>query len=100
VSRWWRYLRLDFDGRPHRLYFEEGRAFRSSACTPGADGRRYRELLAIRPSPRAIEVVFDLPWHGKSSPPVGFETEASSSPPSSMSSRDGGVARSAWRGRW
>jgi hypothetical protein len=32
-----RYLRLDFNGRPHRLYFEEaGRASRWSACTPPA----------------------------------------------------------------
>ena len=45
--------------------------------TAGADGRQYRELLndpAITARFRVI--AFDLPWHGKSSPPAGFETEA------------------------
>jgi hypothetical protein len=32
-----RYLRLDFNGKPHRIYFEEaGEGIRSSACTPPA----------------------------------------------------------------
>lgn len=74
-----RYLRLDFNGRPHRLYFEEAGQGIPLIClhTAGADGRQYRALLndpAITARFRVI--AFDLPWHGKSSPPVGFETEA------------------------
>jgi pimeloyl-ACP methyl ester carboxylesterase len=74
-----RYLRLDVNGRPHRLYFEEAGQGIPLLClhTAGADGRQYRELLndpAIAARFRVI--AFDLPWHGKSSPPAGFETEA------------------------
>ena len=74
-----RYLRLDFNGRPHRLYFEEAGQGIPLLClhTAGADGRQYREVLndpAITARFRVI--AFDLPWHGKSSPPAGFETEA------------------------
>jgi len=74
-----RYLRLDLNGRPHRIYFEEAGAGIPLLClhTAGADGRQYRALLndpAITNRFRVI--VFDLPWHGKSSPPPGFETEA------------------------
>jgi len=74
-----RYLRLDFNGRPHRLYFEEAGQGIPLLClhTAGADGRQYREVLndpAITARFRVL--AFDLPWHGKSSPPAGFETEA------------------------
>lgn len=74
-----RYLRLDFNGRPHRIYFEEAGQGIPLLClhTAGADGRQYRALLndpAITARFRVI--AFDLPWHGKSSPPAGFETEA------------------------
>ena len=74
-----RYLRLDFNGRPHRLYFEEAGQGIPLLClhTAGADGRQYRDVLndpAITARFRVI--AFDLPWHGKSSPPAGFETEA------------------------
>ena len=42
-----RYLRMDFNGRPHRVYFEEGGAGIPLVClhTAGADGRQYRALL-------------------------------------------------------
>ena len=74
-----RYLRLDFNGRPHRLYFEEAGQGIPLLClhTAGADGRQYRALLndpAITARFRVI--AFDLPWHGRSSPPAGFESEA------------------------
>src|SRR5262245_13898488 len=74
-----RYVRLDFNGRPHRIYFEEAGQGIPLLClhTAGADGRQYRALLndpAITARFRVI--AFDLPWHGKSSPPTGFEAEA------------------------
>src|SRR5216683_24398 len=73
-----RYLRLDLDGKPHRLYFEEAGAGIPLLCrhTAGADGRQYRALLNAPEITRRYRVIaFDLPWHGKSSPPPGFESE-------------------------
>lgn len=73
-----RYCHLALSGRPHRLYIEEAGSGIPLVClhTAGADGRQFRHLLndpAITRDYRVI--VFDMPWHGKSLPPVGFETE-------------------------
>ena len=73
-----RYLHLDLLGRPHRLYVEEAGSGIPLLClhTAGSDGRQYRGLLndeRITKNYRVI--VFDMPWHGKSSPPVGWENE-------------------------
>lgn len=77
-----RYLRLDFNGRPHRLYFEEAGPKEGGGIplvclhTAGADGRQYRALLNDEAITSRFRVIaFDLPWHGKSSPPPGFERE-------------------------
>jgi pimeloyl-ACP methyl ester carboxylesterase len=73
-----RYLRLDLNGRPHRLYFEEAGQGIPLVClhTAGSDGRQYRALLNDPDITRRFRVIaFDLPWHGKSSPPPGFERE-------------------------
>ena len=73
-----RYLRLDLNGKPHRLYFEEAGHGIPLVClhTAGADGRQFRALLNDTEITRRFRVlVFDLPWHGKSSPPPGFERE-------------------------
>ncbi len=74
-----RYVRMDFNGRPHRIYFEEAGGGIPLIClhTAGADGRQYRALLNDPDITARFRVIaFDLPWHGKSSPPAGFETEA------------------------
>jgi pimeloyl-ACP methyl ester carboxylesterase len=74
-----RYLRLDFKGKPHRIYFEEAGQGIPLLClhTAGADGRQYRALLNDAEITRRYRVIaFDLPWHGKSSPPAGFEKDA------------------------
>jgi pimeloyl-ACP methyl ester carboxylesterase len=74
-----RYLRLDFNGRPHRIYFEEAGQGIPLVClhTAGADGRQYRALLNDAEITRRFRVIaFDLPWHGKSSPPAGYQGEA------------------------
>jgi pimeloyl-ACP methyl ester carboxylesterase len=73
-----RYLRLDLNGRPHRIYFEEAGQGIPLVClhTAGADGRQYRALLNDAEITRRFRLIaFDLPWHGKSSPPPGFERE-------------------------
>jgi pimeloyl-ACP methyl ester carboxylesterase len=73
-----RYLRLPFKGRPHRVYFEEAGSGIPLLClhTAGSDGRQYRHLLNDTAVTNRFRVIaFDLPWHGKSSPPPGFEAE-------------------------
>ena len=73
-----RYVRLDLAGRAHRVYFEEAGQGIPLVClhTAGADGRQWRHLLndaAITGHYRVL--AFDMPWHGKSLPPAGFENE-------------------------
>ena len=70
-----RYLRLDIQGKPHRLYVEEAGAGIPLLClhTAGADSRQYRGLLNDAETLAKFRVIaFDLPWHGKSSPPAGW----------------------------
>jgi len=73
-----RYLHLDLEGRPHRLYFEEAGEGIPLLClhTAGADGRQFRALLNDPEITADYRVIaFDMPWHGKSSPPAGWERE-------------------------
>ena len=73
-----RYLRLAIAGRPHRVYFEEAGRGVPLLClhTAGSDGRQYRHILNdAGVTDRFRVIAFDLPWHGKSSPPEGFEKE-------------------------
>lgn len=75
-----RYLHVDLDGRPHRIYFEEAGPADGIPLlclhTAGSDGRQYRGVLNDPEVTRTHRVIaFDLPRHGKSSPPVGFERE-------------------------
>lgn len=72
-----RYLRLDLLGKPHRLYVEEAGEGVPLLClhTAGSDSRQYRALLNDPEILKSFRVIaFDLPWHGKSSPPAGWET--------------------------
>ena len=73
-----RYGRLDIHGRPHRLYWEEAGTGIPLVClhTAGSDGRQYREILQdTEITDRFRVLVPDMPWHGKSSPPEGFQDE-------------------------
>ena len=73
-----RYARLELEGRPHRLYFEEAGQGIPLLClhTAGADARQYRAVLNDPEIARRFRVVaFDMPWHGRSSPPAGWERE-------------------------
>ena len=75
-----RYLHLDLNGRPHRVYFEEAGPADGIPLiclhTAGSDGRQFRAVLNDQAITRDYRVIcFDLPWHGKSSPPAGFERE-------------------------
>jgi pimeloyl-ACP methyl ester carboxylesterase len=71
-----RYLRLELLGKSHRLYVEEAGQGIPLLClhTAGADTRQYRALLNDERILKEFRVIaFDLPWHGKSSPPQGWQ---------------------------
>src|SRR5262245_31272873 len=73
-----RYLNFEVLGRPHRLYIEEAGQGIPLLClhTAGSDGRQYRGLLNDgRITDHFRVIVFDMPWHGKSSPPEGYQSE-------------------------
>ncbi len=73
-----RYLHLELSGRPHRLYVEEAGQGIPLVClhTAGADARQFRHLLNDEAITQHYRVIaFDMPWHGKSLPPEGFERE-------------------------
>lgn len=73
-----RYIHVDIEGRPHRLYFEEAGAGIPLVClhTAGSDTRQFRGLLnEPRITNRFRVIAFDLPAHGKSSPPAGWQHE-------------------------
>src|SRR6266702_8116368 len=73
-----RYVHLTLGGRHCRVYFEEAGKGIPLLClhTAGADGRQYRAILNdAEITSRFRVLVFDLPWHGKSSPPPGFQNE-------------------------
>jgi pimeloyl-ACP methyl ester carboxylesterase len=71
-----RYLQLDLLGQPHRLYVEEAGQGIPLLClhTAGADTRQYRGLMNdARVTANYRVIAFDMPWHGKSSPPAGWQ---------------------------
>ena len=77
-----RYIHLQLGGRDHRVYFEESIAIGEPSIplvclhTAGADGRQFRHLMTDRDVTCNFQVIaFDLPWHGKSSPPKGYQDE-------------------------
>lgn len=71
-----RYLHLELQGKTHRVYVEESGSGVPLLClhTAGSDTRQYR---AIQNDPEILKrfrvIAFDLPWHGKSSPPEGWQ---------------------------
>lgn len=73
-----RYLNLELLGRPHRVYVEEAGQGIPLLClhTAGSDGRQYRGLMTNEDLLGRFRVIcFDMPWHGKSSPPAGWHEE-------------------------
>jgi pimeloyl-ACP methyl ester carboxylesterase len=73
-----RYLHLDYAGRQYRLYVETAGHGIPLLClhTAGADTRQYRGLFnAAAVTDRFRVIAFDLPFHGKSSPPAGWQDE-------------------------
>jgi pimeloyl-ACP methyl ester carboxylesterase len=72
------YINTTLLGRPHRLYLEEAGQGIPLLClhTAGSDSRQYRGLMNDQRITEHFRVIaFDMPWHGKSSPPVGWQCE-------------------------
>jgi pimeloyl-ACP methyl ester carboxylesterase len=73
-----RYAHIELEGCEHRVYFEEAGQGIPLLClhTAGSDGRQFRAVLNDAEIGRRYRVIaFDMPWHGKSSPPAGWENE-------------------------
>jgi pimeloyl-ACP methyl ester carboxylesterase len=70
-----RYLSVDIDGAAHRVHVEEAGAGVPLLClhTAGADSRQYRHVMNDESVTGRFRVIaFDLPFHGRSTPPEGW----------------------------
>lgn len=71
-----RYARIRVRDDWCRIYFEEAGQGIPLVClhTAGADSRQFRHLMCDEAVTRHFRVLtFDMPWHGKSYPPAGWE---------------------------
>ena len=71
-----RYVAVPVMGENCRIYFEEAGEGIPLVClhTAGADSRQFRHLMCDETVTRHYRVIaFDLPWHGKSYPPAGWQ---------------------------
>lgn len=67
-----RYLSIDIDGAAHRIFVEEAGEGVPLLClhTAGADSRQYRHMMNDGAVIDRFRVVaFDMPYHGRSTPP-------------------------------
>lgn len=71
-----RYIHVDILGESCRIYFEEAGQGIPLLClhTAGSDARQYRHILCDEEITKKFRVIaFDMPWHGKSYPPIGYQ---------------------------
>ena len=71
-----RYININVDDENYRIYVEEAGKGIPLLClhTAGSDGRQFRHILNDKEITKNYRVIaFDLPWHGKSNPPEGYE---------------------------
>ncbi len=72
------YVYVPYNGYEYRVFYEEAGQGIPLVClhTAGTDSREYRHQLSDPEINQNFRVIaFDLPRHGKSIPPVGFEKE-------------------------
>lgn len=73
-----RYVTVEVAGRRQRIFFEEAGTGRPVLClhTAGSDARQWRHLMNDAEVTATNHLIaFDMPWHGRSLPPEGFERE-------------------------
>ena len=71
-----RYFTMDVGGEAMRIYVEEAGSGIPLVClhTAGSDGRQFRHLMCDPAITNQYRVLaFDMPWHGKSNPPAGWQ---------------------------
>lgn len=71
-----RYAHIEIMGETYRIYFEEAGQGIPLLClhTAGAHSSQFRHLMCDEAVTSRYRVIaFDLPWHGKSNPPVGWQ---------------------------
>jgi pimeloyl-ACP methyl ester carboxylesterase len=71
-----RYTTFAIQGKECRVYFEEAGSGIPLVClhTAGADNRQYRHMMNdAEITSRYRVIAFDMPWHGKSYPPEGWQ---------------------------
>lgn len=72
------YVYVPYNGYEYRVFYEEAGQGIPLVClhTAGTDSREYRHQLSDSEINESFRVIaFDLPRHGKSIPPVGFEKD-------------------------
>jgi pimeloyl-ACP methyl ester carboxylesterase len=73
-----RYVYIPYAGYNYRVYYEETGHGIPLVClhTAGTDAREWRHQLTDPDITENFQVIaFDMPWHGKSIPPNGFEKQ-------------------------
>ncbi|MGI9412548.1 MAG: alpha/beta fold hydrolase [Hyphomicrobiales bacterium] len=71
-----RYFTMDVAGEAVRIHVEEAGTGIPLVClhTAGADSRQFRHLMTDPSVTAHYRVIaFDMPWHGKSNPPAGWQ---------------------------
>ena len=69
-----RYINVDTAGERHRIFLEEAGAGLPLLClhTAGNDSRQFRHLMNDAAITTRFRVIaFDMPYHGRSTPPNG-----------------------------
>lgn len=72
------YVHFEIAGKSHRVYYETAGAGQPLLClhTAGSDTRQFRGLLNSEELTSRFKVIcFDMPYHGKSSPPSAWESK-------------------------
>lgn len=70
------YVHIEIAGQMHRIFYESAGQGQPLLClhTAGSDSRQYRGLInSSRLTDQYRVICFDLPYHGKSSPPAGWQ---------------------------
>jgi pimeloyl-ACP methyl ester carboxylesterase len=73
-----RYFNLEVLGESCRIHVEEAGSGIPLVClhTAGADSRQFRHLMCDEAITAHYRIIaFDMPWHGKSYPPVGWQMQ-------------------------
>ena len=72
------YRTIDYEGREYRIFYEEAGSGIPMLClhTAGSDSRQYKYMLEDPDFQKDFRMIaFDMPWHGRSMPPLGWRSK-------------------------